>query len=247
MPVNTSAQGNISISAINAENAATTSNNLSTLSTTAIEAGNVSTLNEAPYFMSEFGGYTHAQAFPQATSSNVEFASAAGLSLTSYQHRTHSIVPPNSAAPKAGYTVQVTVNAYGAYFYVKEYWSNASSTYNKSTSNTLSTTYVLMSYSPKTISDISHYKINFDATLTATNTGGGFMSNGSTGWLATSGTSTSSSASLYVQASAECHNTSIREATGDIEIYLRGPGYLDTLVAAHDFEAEAIATATACF
>jgi hypothetical protein len=246
MSVNTSAQGNISISAINAENAATTSNSLATLSETAIEAGNVSTLNEPPHFMSEFGGYTHAQAFPQATSSNVEFASASGLSLTSYQQRTHSIVPPNAYAPKAGYTVTVTVNAYGAYFYVKEYWSNATSTYRKAATNTLSTTNVLMSYSPKTISDISHFKIVFDATLTSTSFGG-FMSNGSTDWIATSGTSTSSSASLYVQASAECFNTSIREATGDIEIYLRGPGYLDTLVAAHDFEAEAVATATACF
>ena len=60
MAVNTTAQGNISISAINAENTATTSNSLSTLSTTAVEAGNVSTLNEAPYHMSEFSGYTHA-------------------------------------------------------------------------------------------------------------------------------------------------------------------------------------------
>ena len=60
MPVNTTAQGNISISAINTENTATTSNSLSTLSTTAVEAGNVSTLNEAPYHMSEFSGYTHA-------------------------------------------------------------------------------------------------------------------------------------------------------------------------------------------
>jgi hypothetical protein len=46
MPVNTTSQGNISISAINAENSATTSNSLKTLSETAIEAGNVSTLNE---------------------------------------------------------------------------------------------------------------------------------------------------------------------------------------------------------
>ena len=49
---------NISISAINTENSATTSNSLKTLSETAIEG--LSTLNEAPYAMSEFQNYTHA-------------------------------------------------------------------------------------------------------------------------------------------------------------------------------------------
>ena len=57
MPVNTTAQGNISISSINTENTSTTSNSLKTLSETAIEG--LSTLNEAPYAMSEFSGYQH--------------------------------------------------------------------------------------------------------------------------------------------------------------------------------------------
>jgi len=47
----------ISLLAISAENTATTSNSLTTLSTTAVEG--LSTLNEAPYAMSEFNGYTH--------------------------------------------------------------------------------------------------------------------------------------------------------------------------------------------
>ena len=50
-------QTDVSISAINTENSATTSNSLKTLSETAVEG--LSTLNEAPYAMSEFRGYTH--------------------------------------------------------------------------------------------------------------------------------------------------------------------------------------------
>jgi len=57
MPVNTTGQGNISISSINTENTSTTSNSLKTLSETAVEGLN--TLNEAPYAMSEFSGYQH--------------------------------------------------------------------------------------------------------------------------------------------------------------------------------------------
>lgn len=49
--------GAIKISEINTENAATTSNSLKTLSETAIEG--LSTLNESPFAMSEFYGYTH--------------------------------------------------------------------------------------------------------------------------------------------------------------------------------------------
>ena len=47
----------ISLLNISAENTATTSKTLSVLSTTAVEG--LSTLNEAPYAMSEFNGYTH--------------------------------------------------------------------------------------------------------------------------------------------------------------------------------------------
>ena len=54
MPIGTT---NISISAINTENTSTTSNSLKTLSETAIEG--LSTLNEAPYAMSEFQNYVH--------------------------------------------------------------------------------------------------------------------------------------------------------------------------------------------
>lgn len=55
MPIGTT---NISISSINTENTSTTSNSLKTLSETAVEG--LSTLNEAPYAMSEFQNYTHA-------------------------------------------------------------------------------------------------------------------------------------------------------------------------------------------
>ena len=54
MPIGTT---NISISSINTENTSTTSNSLKTLSETAVEG--LSTLNEAPYAMSEFQNYAH--------------------------------------------------------------------------------------------------------------------------------------------------------------------------------------------
>ena len=62
MTVNTTAQGNISISSINTNNTSTTSNSLSTLSTNAISAGTGTSsqmISSAPYAMSEFSGYTH--------------------------------------------------------------------------------------------------------------------------------------------------------------------------------------------
>ena len=57
MPVNTTAQGNISISAINTENTSTASNSLKTLSDTATTGTDPA--DGAPYAMSEFSGYTH--------------------------------------------------------------------------------------------------------------------------------------------------------------------------------------------
>ena len=59
MPVNTTGQGNISISAINTENSSTTSNSLKTLSDTA--TAGTDPADGAPYAMSEFSGYTHIQ------------------------------------------------------------------------------------------------------------------------------------------------------------------------------------------
>ena len=50
-------QTNVKISDINTENTATTSNSLKTLSETAVEG--LSTLNESPYGMGEFRGYSH--------------------------------------------------------------------------------------------------------------------------------------------------------------------------------------------
>ena len=58
MPVNTTAQGNISISSINTENTSTTSNSLKTLSDTATTGTDPA--DGAPYGMSEFSGYSHA-------------------------------------------------------------------------------------------------------------------------------------------------------------------------------------------
>jgi hypothetical protein len=241
MPIPSS---NISMKAINTEVTSVDSHSLETLSNNATAGSDPA--DGAQYGVKEFSGYTHAVPYPAATSSLVQFASASGTSLYSYKFSTGSGIPPNAAAPKAGFTVRVNTNAYGSYYYVKEAYSSSNSLYRKNGVNyTLSTTEKLMSYSTNTISQISHIKINFTASLLASGPTG-FLSNGSTGWIATTGTNFSHSATLYVQASAECFNTSIREATGNVQIYLRGSGFQDTLVAEHDYSAETSATATAC-
>jgi hypothetical protein len=241
MPIPSS---HISMKAINTEVTSVDSHSLQTLSNNATAGSDPA--DGAQYGVKEFSGYTHAVPYPAATSSLVQFASASGTSLTSYRIVSASIVPPNAYAPKAGFTVRVLTNAYGSYYYVKEAYSSATSLYRKnSTNNTLTTTEKLMSYNANTISQVSHIKINFTASLLSSGSGG-FLTNGSTGWIATSGSSFSHSATLYVQASAECFDTSIREATGNVQIYLRGSGFQDTLVAEHDYSAEASATSTEC-
>ena len=116
MAVNTTAQGNISISAINAENTATTSNSLTTLSTTAVEAGNVSTLNEAPYYMSEFSGYTHATPYSNVGPDTLIIGgAAAGASMTFWDDAIEyqsNFVP---AAFIAGFDVRFIVSSYTNY------------------------------------------------------------------------------------------------------------------------------------
>jgi hypothetical protein len=241
MPIPSS---HISMKAINTEVTSVDSHSLQTLSNNATAGSDPA--DGAQYGVKEFSGYTHAVPYPAATSSLVQFSSASGTSLGSYRIVSGSSIPPNAFAPKAGFTVRVFTNAYGSYYYVKEAYSSATSIYRKNGQNqTLTTTEKLMSYSSNTISQVSHIKINFTASLLSSGSSG-FLSNGSTGWIATSGSSFSHSATLYVQAAAECYNTSIREATGNVQIYLRGSGFQDTLVAEHDYVAEASATATAC-
>ena len=70
----------ISLLAISAANTATTSKSLTTLSTTAVEG--LSTLNEAPYAMSEFLNYVHSTPFTSQLTGN-QAASVAGASVTS--------------------------------------------------------------------------------------------------------------------------------------------------------------------
>jgi hypothetical protein len=70
----------ISLLNISAENTATTSKTLSVLSTTAIEG--VSTLNEAPYAMSEFNGYIHQTDFGFTDSSSASSNGKHGHNIT---------------------------------------------------------------------------------------------------------------------------------------------------------------------
>lgn len=123
MAVNTTAQGNISISAINAENTATTSNSLRELSITAVEAGNVSTLNESPYFMSEFSGYTHATPYSNVGPDTLIIGGAAsGASMTFWSD---AIESQNNFVPAtfiAGFDVRfILASNYNYYTGLRKY------------------------------------------------------------------------------------------------------------------------------
>ena len=83
MPVNTTAQGNISISSINTENSSTTSNSLKTLSDTATSGTDPA--DGAPYAMSEFSGYSHAS-FNGSGAGNSTFSFTTGVKPTTNGH-----------------------------------------------------------------------------------------------------------------------------------------------------------------
>ena len=85
MAVNTIAQGNISISSINTENTASTSNDLKTLSTTAVSAGTGTPsqmINITPYGMAEFSGYIHETDFGFTDSSSASSNGKHGHNIT---------------------------------------------------------------------------------------------------------------------------------------------------------------------
>ena len=153
MPVNTIAQGNISISAINTENTATTSNSLKDLSTTAVEAGNVSTLNEAPYLISEFSGYTHATPYSDVGPDTVIIGGAAsGLSMSFWSDALalqDGFVPPTFIA---GFDVRFTV--FDQYIYPIGFRTFVTQTFEKNATNGV---YRNTSNSQVTMSDNTQY------------------------------------------------------------------------------------------
>ena len=197
----------------------------------------------------DFGDFYGASAtvdYPAMVTHSVELASASGYSLTSYKSATAGIVL--SSYNKAGLSFRLFSNSYGVYFYVKETYSAATSTYyNAGGGFTLSTTEVLASRNNTTIDsgDITHAKIHLD--YTQTNTGVGSVSvvnNNSWGAIGSTGDVTTS---LEAAVGAECYASNGRRMVGTAKVYLRGTGYNDTLVVSHDFDINCTATSNNCF
>jgi len=188
----------ISLLAISAENTATTSNSLTTLSTTAIEAGNISTLNEAPYFMSEFNGYTHliesavaingtstvwgkgARARIGYTSGNDSYIGGAQGSISSGS--------PLSSSDGWGLSMSVQVAAWiekanGAHHFAFEATSSSSTGanltwWNKVTISRSGQTDVVLTRANTSKNEHSNYRMNIWWTDTTTN----YIGNGLATW-----------------------------------------------------------------
>ncbi len=194
----------------------------------------------------DFYGASATVDYPAMSTYSVELASASGYSLTSYKSATSAIVV--AGYNKAGLSFRLFSNSYGVYFYVKETYSAANSTYyNAGGGFALSTTEVLASRNNTTIDsgDITHAKIHLD--YTQTNTGMGTVSvvnNNSWGAIGSTGDVTTS---LEAAVGAECYASNARRMIGTAKVYLRGTGYNDTLVVSHDFDIHCQATSNNCF
>ena len=129
--------GEIKISQINTENAATTSNSLKTLSETAIEG--LSTLNEAPYAMSEFHGYTHTLTQTITETKNLRDTSSGHQAV--YTSITDTFgMGFNPIITRYDMYVSLNQSAGTLHWYVRAGFSGATSTYTlqNGTSGTLS-------------------------------------------------------------------------------------------------------------
>lgn len=196
----------------------------------------------------DFYGASATVDYPAMSTYSVELASASGYSLTSYKSATASIVV--AGYNKAGLSFRLFSNSYGVYFYVKETYSGASSTYyNAGGGFALSTTEVLASSNNTTIDsgDITHAKIHLDYTQTNTGTGPNVtvsvVNNNSWGAIGSTGDVTTS---LEAAVGAECYASNERRMVGTAKVYLRGTGYNDTLVVSHDFDINCTATSNNC-
>lgn len=237
---------NISLAAIQAETgyATTTDISLTAQSQNAITTGN-SINNTAPYGMQEWIGYNHAIDYPAFVANNVELESAAGYSLTGSKNQTAPMVI--AAGNKTGLNFRVYATAAGIFFYVKETFLGATSYYYTpaNVQTTLSTTDILAS-STSTVNTahVTHAKIDLVYNITASGAGSTTIVNDNTWTAIASGGSVNTS--IEIGTSAACYNTTTRSADGTARLYLRGPGYNDTLVVSHDFYLSSYATATAC-
>jgi len=207
----------------------------------------LSTLNEAPYAMSEFSGYVHSIDYPAFIASNVELASAAGYSLTGTKSATSSIV--STIGNKVGLNFRVFTNIYGVFLYVRETNGGATSYYYTpaNVQTVLSTTDVLASRDNVNINTLMVTEAKIDLVYTTVTSGPNSFTTivNDNVWTAIANGG-SVNTSIEIAAGAECFNSVSRNVYGTANVYLRGPGYNDTLVVSHDFDLYCSATATAC-
>jgi len=254
MAVNTTAQGNISISSINAENTATTSNSLKDLSITAIEEGNISTLNEAPYAMSEFSGYVHASAF--GALSGIMRARTIGSTNNSF-YRTYSVNQGGDGFTVSVYAlVKVILNTSGCYLQVAGYSSASTSIwYNLAgATNTLGTAYVTGASGTTgfTSANVSAVRLIYGvetntAAFTAIPFAGATYFPSSGAWQSLS--SGQSAGFMVYDTTPPVYAGTFASANhyGYVTLSLRGPGKLDTEVYALDWFLSVSGSSTSCF
>jgi hypothetical protein len=234
----------ISLLNISAENTATTSKTLSVLSTTAVEG--LSTLNEAPYAMSEFNGYTHTLPFVM---SNPIKQSSAGLGLEVSDTCT------DCSSNSTNISFRVRRVSGNTYFEVKstnndnnvKAWYTAAG--NATTIGTSYTTIGTMTGAQN--NSITAMKMDWSTSHASTSTGDSTFTAVDNSWR----TLTNAYNSLGVKFSVAANNSGLQgdsdvdSAGGTMNIYMRGTGYLDTLVSSISYSCFARATAndSACF
>lgn len=234
----------ISLLAINAENTATTSNSLAALSTTAVEG--LSTLNEAPYAMSEFNGYTHTLPFVMT---NPIRQSGSGLGL--------EVSATCSQCSWDSSNISFRVRRVGGttYFEVKSTASNqVRQWYNsagQSGGNITSSYTTIGTMTGGQNNSITAMKMNWTTSKTPQSTGDSTFTAVDNSWrtLTNAYNTLGVKFSVYAQNSGLQGDSDVDSAGGTMEIYMRGTGYLDTLVSSISYSHFARATAddNACF
>ena len=138
---------------------------------------------------------------------------------------------------------------------IREYTSASTSEYYNSfnSTQTLSTTEVSGASRTYVSGAVDALKIEFLYSTTSSS-GTGYITNNASYSSATYGSGAyhnvsngqSVGAGIIASTSAECYNYSERDISVTINVYARGTGYLDTLVATHTGTIQSEATATGC-
>ena len=235
----------ISLLAINAENAATTSNSLVALSTTAVEG--LSTLNEAPYAMSEFLGYEHTLPFVMT---NPIRQSGSGLGLQV------SATCTQCSWDESNISFRVRRVSNNTYFEVKSTTSNnVRSWYNSAgqSGGIITSSYTTIgTMTGVQNNSITHMKMDWTTSKTPQSTGDSTFTAVDNSWRALTNAYNSLGVKfrVYAQNSGIQGDSDVDSASGTMNIYMRGSGlYQDTLVSSITYSHFARATAdqNACF